>query len=74
MCCDDRKIVSIFGKCSDMFNLQCSEEEVDYNGYVPKDIGIGRGDDIEFSYCLNCGKIQDDFPKTLTPQIYRREG
>lgn len=74
MCCEKQKIVSIMGKCSDTFNLECIEEGVDYNGYVPKDIGMGCDDEIYFDYCLNCGKIQGDFPKELTPQIYRREG
>jgi hypothetical protein len=32
------------------------------DGYVPDDIGIGGGDYITFTYCLDCGKIQGDFP------------
>ena len=33
-------------------------------GYVPENLNIGGGDYIEFTYCLQCGKIQGDFPIT----------
>jgi hypothetical protein len=32
------------------------------NDYVPRDLGIGGGDDVQFDYCLDCGQIQDSFP------------
>ena len=32
---------------------------------MPCDIGLGEGGDyIEFSLCLDCGKVQDSFPIT----------
>jgi hypothetical protein len=31
-------------------------------GYVPCDIGIGKGDYLEFDYCLECGQMQGTFP------------
>jgi hypothetical protein len=34
----------------------------DHDGYVPNDLGIGGGDYIQFSYCMDCGKIQGSFP------------
>jgi hypothetical protein len=30
--------------------------------YVPSDLGIGGGDDVQFDYCLDCGQIQGKFP------------
>ena len=30
--------------------------------YVPRDLGIGGGDDVHFDYCLDCGQIQGKFP------------
>jgi hypothetical protein len=36
------------------------------DGYVPDDIGIGSGDYVDFNYCLQCGQIQDEFPKVAS--------
>ena len=33
-----------------------------HSGYVPRDLGIGGGDDIGFDYCLDCGQVQGAFP------------
>jgi hypothetical protein len=33
------------------------------DGYVPSGLGIGGGDYIDFKLCLNCGQIQDTWPK-----------
>lgn len=59
--CKSDRIVSISGKCSDCFTLFYKDKE--YDGYVVENIGIGDGDYIEFNYCLECGMIQDKFPK-----------
>ena len=33
------------------------------DGYVPVGVGIGGGDYVDFTYCLECGKIQSNqFP------------
>ena len=35
----------------------------EYQGYVDSpDNVIGKGDDIQFQFCLQCGQIQDKFP------------
>ncbi len=59
--CKSDRILSVSGKVSDCFF--CSFKKKEYEGYVPDEIGIGSGDYIEFNYCLECGKIQDSFPK-----------
>jgi len=41
----------------------------DYFGYVPRDMGIGGGDYVKFSYCADCGQIQGEFPVKLE-EIY----
>lgn len=30
----------------------------EHEGYVPQEFGVGGGDYIEFSFCLECGQIQ----------------
>ena len=35
------------------------------SGYVPEGIGVGAEDSddyVEFTYCLDCGQIQGEFP------------
>ena len=63
--CGSERVVSVSGKCSDMFGL--AGDGVDMDGYVPDGIGIGGGDYMSFCYCLECGQIQDDFP-VKTPE------
>jgi hypothetical protein len=36
------------------------------NNYVPYDMGIGGGDYIEFSFCMNCGQIAGKWPLPQT--------
>ena len=67
--CGSDRIASINGKTSDCFSGVI--EGKDYDGYVPSDMGIGGGDDIEFSYCLNCGQIQGKWP--VYPDLYNGE-
>lgn len=59
--CKSDRILDISGKVSDCYSQVYKNKE--YTGYVPENIGIGGGDYIEFKYCLNCGMIQDNFPK-----------
>jgi hypothetical protein len=58
--CNSFRIISVCGKCSDLSSVEFRETEED--GYLPHDLGIGGGDYIEFSYCLECGQIQGAFP------------
>lgn len=60
--CSSHRLLTINGKVSDMFSAY--DEVIDYDGYVPKGLGIGGGDYISFQYCLNCGQIQNKFPIT----------
>lgn len=36
--------------------------EHEHHGYVPGDLGIGGGDDMEFDLCLDCGQLQGTWP------------
>lgn len=58
--CKSERIMEVSAKCSDMCSLQYHDME--RHDYVPRDIGIGGGDYIEFEYCLDCGLIQGEFP------------
>ena len=59
--CKSKRILSISAKCDD----RCFIDLHSYNdsNYVPKGIGLGNSSDyIKFSYCLDCGILQDTFP------------
>jgi hypothetical protein len=56
--------MSISAKCSDQFEAQMGD--LDYDGDVPRDLGIGGGDYVRFDYCLECGQLQGDFALPLT--------
>lgn len=61
--CHINCLASVMGKCGDLFtlNLEASGNMIEGEG-VPNDVGIGGGDYIRFTYCLNCGQIQGNFP------------
>ncbi len=58
--CNSERLMNVSGKCNDLCSLTIGEME--RNDYVPDFIGIGGGDYIAFEYCLDCGRIQGDFP------------
>jgi hypothetical protein len=58
--CKSKRIVHISAKCSDLCYVSIADKE--HDGYVPRDLGIGGGDYVEFKYCLDCGQIQGEFP------------
>ena len=59
--CTSERILDISAKCSDMCSLKYKDGE--RHDYVPRDVGIGGGDFIKMSICLECGMVQDKFPK-----------
>ncbi len=65
--CKSDRILEVVAKCSDMCSLEY--KEATRNDYVPRDVGIGGGDSIDMSICLECGMVQDAFPKS-EPAFY----
>lgn len=53
------RTLSISGKCSDMcFSvLTLGDQKIEKDGYVPRDLGVGGGDYIEFTVDLDTGTI-----------------
>ena len=62
--CQSHRVGSVSGKSRDLSDFDLGNQSRD--GYLPDDIGIGGGDYIEFSYCLDCGMIQGKWPLPLT--------
>ena len=62
--CKSTRIVSMYGKTSDLCVASIGENE--HEGYVPGDLGVGGGDDLQFEYCADCGQIQGEWPLPQT--------
>lgn len=58
--CESKRILTLSAKCSDACFVEYDELEKD--GYVPWDIGIGGGDYVEIEVCMECGQLQGHFP------------
>jgi len=58
--CGSERVLSASCKCSDRFNATLGT--VQFDGYVPDDLGVGGGDYVEFGVCLDCGQLQGNFP------------
>ena len=58
--CRSPRLARVLAHCSDMCAIDLAGKHT--SGYVPRDLGIGGGDDVHFLYCLDCGQIQGKFP------------
>jgi len=67
--CGKDTILSVSGKTSDLCDVRLNDKTI--SGYVPRGLGIGGGDYLEFKLCISCGKIQDKFPKST--EVFQEE-
>ncbi len=58
--CRSGRVADVLARCSDMCSIPRAGKR--QSGYVPRDLGIGGGDDIALAYCLDCGQVQGAFP------------
>ena len=58
--CQSTRMAYILARCSDMCSVDLAGRHS--HGYVPRDLGIGGGDDVQLRYCLDCGQLQGRFP------------
>lgn len=65
--CNSERIMDIQGHCVDRFTATLDGKMFGPD-YVPDDMGIGEGDDIEISFCLDCGQMEGEFP--IHPQFF----
>lgn len=56
--------IRIVAKCSDCFGMKVLETELEYNGEVPRNIGIGGGDYVRLTIDNDTGKIEGWKPLT----------
>jgi hypothetical protein len=58
--CKSKRIAKVDGKTSDMCYISINGNVS--NDYVPYDMGIGGGDNLEFDFCMDCGQMAGKFP------------
>ena len=58
--CQSDRILKVTAKCSDCCFLSINGKEK--SDYVPRDMGIGGGDNIRLAICLDCGQVQGTYP------------
>ena len=69
--CRSPRLALVLARCSDMCSIDLAGKHT--HGYVPRGLGIGGGDDVQFRYCLDCGQIQGTFPIPPTALEQGRE-
>jgi hypothetical protein len=62
--CSGSRLARSLAHCSDTCSVDLAGRHL--HDYVPRDLGIGGGDDVQFDYCLDCGQIQGAFPLPTT--------
>jgi len=58
--CKSERLMTVNAKCDDRCSI--NYDDMERHDYVLDFIGIGGGDYVNFEYCLDCGRIQGDFP------------
>ncbi len=69
--CRSPRLARVYCHCSDMYSIDLGGKHT--HGYVPRDLGVGGGDAVHFSYSLDCGQIQGKFPVPPTAIEERRD-
>lgn len=66
--CYSTMFLTISAKCYDMCFVGYGEKGI--TGHVPPEIGLGSDPNcVNFSYCMQCGKIHGDFPIQLPVEL-----
>lgn len=61
--CGGDRFANVNGKCSDLSFTDIPHLDLEHDGYVPS-LGVGSGDYVEVSFCLDCGQIPNWKPVT----------
>jgi len=69
--CASTRIAEFSAKCSDLGWAKIGDSEKD--GYLPYDMGVGGGDYLEISVCLDCGQLQGQWPLPETKLERKRK-
>jgi len=58
--CRSERLLSVHAHSRDCSAFLIGGNE--HVGYVPGDLGLGKGDAVEFTMCMDCGQVEGNFP------------
>lgn len=64
--CSSNRVLSLYGKCSDLAGASMEGFDYEHDGYAPEIPNVCSGDDIQFDVCLDCGQVQGEWPLAPT--------
>lgn len=56
--CGSNRIMNLFGHASDCHNWDVPHLKIEGEGYAPRIPHVSSGDEIDISFCLDCGLLQ----------------
>ena len=61
--CESKRLMEVYVQGRDTHNF--TYDGIEYEGYSKEETGIygNYGDAVEFKLCMECGKVQGNFPK-----------
>jgi hypothetical protein len=59
--CNSNRLLRVSAKSGDCNALEFHNNNTIHD-YVPYDLGLGGGDYVKFTVCLDCGQMQGEFP------------
>jgi len=68
--CESDRLLEVMAHCTDTCAM--NYKGVEHLGYPPFDLNLGGGDDIEYTVCLDCGKIQG-LSKWPDPEFFPKQ-
>jgi len=57
--CGSERLMNLYGHAKDLQNWRIPHLHHEDDGYAPKIPNVCEGDDIDFTFCLDCGHIQN---------------
>ena len=66
--CNCSRLIDLNAKCNDLCFINI-DNKYEHEGYVPSGLNIGSGDYIKFKYCIDCGKIQGNWPLDVSDYL-----
>ena len=72
--CNSKRLLMIYVQGRDTHNLDYGKYS--HEGYMPEGLGLygNFGDAIQFKLCMQCGKVQGNFPKDESDVIEAMKG
>jgi len=65
MICPCNRLTYVHAKCGDLITITHNNKDYNLNHIQAHAFGVGSGDYLKFTYCMDCGRIQGSFPRPI---------